>query len=222
MTNRPRFVRSNIPGVQELQNEDLYTQILELGFNDMIPFVLSNIRKKGPVSWLYIVVNVLALVGMVIYSLQGLYLEWITWWGLITQLILGILTGSLLLIPVHELLHGLAYRLLGAKRIKFGANLQQFFFYVTADRFPVGRYELYFLAMFPFALINSMALIVIFAWMPQFIYFAGFLLFSHNLMCIGDFAIVNYVSKQTGEVFSYDEIEEKKSYFFKRVANKLF
>ena len=221
MTNKALFVRSNVPDVEQLQNEGLYTQILELNFDDMIPFVLSTIRKKGLMSWLYAAVNVIGLSGIGIYSIWGFCTGWINWSGFIIQLILGIFAGSLIIIPFHELLHGLAYKILGAKKIQFGANLQQFFFYVTANRFPVNRKELYFLAMLPFITVNTVLLMVVIFWMPQYTILLGFLLFSHNLMCIGDFAMANYVSNENEEVFTYDETEEKKSYFYKTVNSKL-
>ena len=96
--------------------------------DDMIPFVLSTIRKKGLMSWLYVAVNVIGLSGIGIYSIWGFCTGWINWSGFIIQLLLGIFAGSLIIIPFHELLHGLAYKILGAKKIQFGANLQQFFF----------------------------------------------------------------------------------------------
>lgn len=221
MTNWALFVRSNVPDVEQLQNEGLYSQILEMDFDDMIPFVLSNIRKKGLMSLLYIVVNVVVLSGIGICSIWGLYAGCITWSGFLMQSVLGIFAGSLIIIPFHELLHGLAYKILGAKKIHFGVNLQQFMFYVTANRFPVNRKELGFLAMLPFLAVNTTLLVVAIFWLPQYLVFFGLILFSHNLMCIGDFAITNYVLNQKEEVFTYDEIGKKKSYFYKSVNSKL-
>ncbi len=221
MTNKALFVRSKVPDVEELQNERSYSQILELDFDDMIPFVLSNIKKKGLMSWLFIAVNLIGLFSIGVFSIWGIYIGWIPWSGFLIQLFLGILAGSIIVIPFHELLHGLAYKILGAKKIKFGANLQQFFFFVSTDRFPVNRKELYFLALLPFGALNLVLLMVALFWLPQYSILFGFLLLSHNLMCIGDFAITNYVMNEKEEVFSYDEPENKKSYFYKTAKSKL-
>lgn len=221
MTNKALFVRSKVPDVEELQNEGSYSQILELDFDDMIPFVLSNIKKKGLMSWLFIAVNLIGLFSIGVFSIWGIYTGWIPWSGFLIQLFLGILAGSIIVIPFHELLHGLAYKILGAKKIKFGANLQQFFFFVSADRFPVNRKELYFLALLPFGALNLVLLMVALFWLPHYTILFGFLLLSHNLMCIGDFAITNYVMNEKEEVFTYDEPENKKSYFYKTAKSKL-
>lgn len=215
MTKRALFFRSDLPDVDQMGNEELYTQILELDFDDMIPFVLSNIKKKGLMSYLFLVVNVIGLFSMGTFSIWGLYTGWISWSGYVIQLFLGVLAGSILVIPFHELFHGLAYKMLGAKNIKFGANLQQFFFFVSADRFLVNRKELYFLALLPFGALNLSLLFLAIFVLPQYFILFGFLLLSHNLMCIGDFAITNYVMNQKEEVFTYDEPEHKKSYFYK-------
>ena len=221
MTKKALFFRSNVPDVEQIQNEELYTKILELNFDDMIPFVLSNIKKKGLMSWLFIAINVIGLFSIGVFSIWGIYTGWIPWSKFIIQLVLGIIAGSIIVIPFHELLHGLAYRILGAKKIKFGANLQQFFFFVCADRFPVNRKELYFLALLPFGVLNVGLLMVVLYWLPQNSILFGFLLLSHNLMCIGDFAITNYVLNEKEEVFTYDEPENKKSYFYKSVNSIL-
>ncbi len=172
-------------------------------------------------SWLFIAVNVIGLSSIGVFSIWGIYTGWIHWSRFIIQLILGILAGSIIVIPFHELLHGLAYIILGAKKIKFGANLQQFFFFVSADRFLVNRKELYFLALLPFGALNIVLLMVALFWLPQYSILFGFLLFSHNLMCIGDFALTNYVTNEKEEVFTYDEPENKKSFFYKTVKSNL-
>jgi len=221
MTKKALLSRSNVPDVEQMQNEELYTKILELNFDEMIPFVLSNIRKKGIMSWLFIAVNVIGLSSIGVFSIWGIYTGWIHWSRFIIQLILGILAGSIIVIPFHELLHGLAYIILGAKKIKFGANLQQFFFFVSADRFLVNRKELFFLALLPFGVLNLALMMVALFWLTQYSILFGFLLLSHNLMCIGDFAVTNYVLNEKEEVFTYDEPENKKSFFYKTVKSNL-
>lgn len=221
MTKGTLFFRSNVPDVEQMQNEESYTKILELNFDEMIPFVLSNIKKKGLMSGLFIAINVIGLLSIGVFTICGIYTGWIPWSRFLIQLFLGILAGSIIVIPFHELLHGLAYKILGAKKIKFGANLQQFFFFVTADRFLVNRKELYFLALLPFGALNIVLLMVALFWLPQYSILFGFLLLSHNLMCIGDFALTNYVTNEKEEVFTYDEPENKKSFFYKTVKSNL-
>ena len=202
--------------VEELLKDDSYEQILELDFDDMIPFVMSNIRKSGIYSRIYMAVNVITLLGLVILVVLGLSQGWLTWSKLVKQFITGVFAGSILIIPFHELFHGLAYWILGAKKIKFGANLQQQLFFVTADRFPVTARELLFLALLPFIIINAVTVSTLILCLPQFIILFGFFLLAHNMMCIGDFAIVNYAQNEGEEIYSYDETERKKSFYYKK------
>ena len=200
----------------QLENNPGYRRVLELDFGEMIPFVLTHIRKRSIISYFYAAVN-LGLFTMLLYSLiRGLAMDRLTWSQVFKQSITGILAGSFLIIPVHELIHGIAYKILGAKKIHFGADMKQFIFFVTVDRYPVSGNQLYLLAMLPFLLINLVAAVFLFLWMPQLYLFFSFLLLSHNIMCIGDFAVVNYVYHLPGKVYSFDNVEEKKSYFFIR------
>ena len=221
MTKKAQSIRLKKPDVDEMLNEDHFTRILELDFDDMIPFVLSNIRKKGLMSGLYVAVNILALVSILTCSIWGFYEGWYTWSGYVIQALLGSLAGSLLIIPIHELLHGLAYLVLGTRGIKFGVSLKQFFFYVTADRFPVSRNELLFLALLPFIVVNVCFLWLAIEWAPQYAILCGFLLFGHNLMCIGDFAISNFALLEKGTLYSYDEVSKKKCYFYRSLDGGL-
>ena len=206
------------PDAIKLRNDPGYRQILELDFNDMIPFVMSNIRKKGIPSLVYLVINLAMLVFIALYLIPGFIGPQFTWSVLIKQSLAGIFAGTILVIPVHELLHGLAYRILGARKIRFGVDMKQFIFFVTADRYPVTGKELYFLALTPFAVINICIIALTATLFPQGILFAAILLLSHNIMCIGDFAIANYINNHAhSKVYTFDEIEQKKSYFFEEL-----
>ena len=210
--------RARLPDAETLRKDSVYREILELDFSEMIPFVLANIRKSGIIPLIYMGINTLFLLFILIYAVWGVKSGLLDAGKIIWQLLAGILAGSILVIAPHELLHGLAYRILGAPSIKFGADFQQFIFYVTADRFPISKGQLAFLAMTPFVVINLVIIVIAAGWASQFILFSASLLFCHNIMCIGDFAIVNYAFKHKGELYTYDDTENKRSYFFERNA----
>lgn len=218
MTNSKAGPSRGLPDAETLQKDPAYRQVLELEFSEMIPFVLSNIRKRGIVPLLYLTVNMIFLFFIIVYAVWGVRMELLNAGKIFWQLLAGVLAGSILVIAPHELLHGLAYRLLGARKIQFGADLQQFIFYVTANRFPISKGQLAFLAMTPFVLINLVVIALTAAWASHYTLFSAALLFCHNIMCIGDFAIVNYACNHKGELYTYDDTEHKRSYFFTREA----
>ena len=204
------------PDAETLQKDPGYRNILELDFSEMIPFVLSNIRKRGVIPLLYMTINAASLLFIIFYAVWSVNSGQLKAGRIFLQIITGIVAGSILVIPPHEMLHGLAYRMLGARKIRFGVDLQQFIFYVTADQFPISRRELAFLALTPFVIINMVIIVVTAGWATQITLLSASLLLSHNIMCIGDFAMVSYAFSQKGEIYTYDDTDKKRSYFFKR------
>jgi hypothetical protein len=205
-----------IPDAETLQKENGYRMILELDFNDIIPFVFSNIRKASLSSLFYLILNFASLLFIIGYALWSVKSGNISIGMVILQALAGILAGSILVIPPHELLHGLAYRILGARNIKFGVDLKQFIFYVTAHRFPISKRELAFLAMTPFVMINLVLILITVVWVPQIMLLSASLLLSHNIMCIGDFAMISYALRHKQELYTFDDTGKKLSYFFER------
>jgi len=207
------------PSIESLRNNPGYRFVRELGFEEMIPFVLEHIRKRGLMSFIYFATCMGLFIWMIFQIFLMLSGNLLTGKQVLFQVIAGVLAGSFLVIPVHELIHGLAYRILGAKKIIFGADLKQFIFYVTADKYPVSGHRIIFLALLPFAVINAVTILALLTYFPDKMIFGGFFLLSHNIMCIGDFAISNYVRLSGNRIYSFDVPEEKKSYFFERVED---
>ena len=209
------------PDAEEIEKNPNYRQMKVLDYNEMIPFVISNIKHRSFISFLYIGLNAMLVLTVLLIIVSGLMTYELIWSVIIKQTLAGIFCGSILIIPVHELLHGFAYRILGARKIKFGADFQQFIFFVTADRYPVSGKELVFLAMTPFVFINLVTFLAIICLLPNQLVLGGFLLLSHNIMCIGDFAMVNYVFIHArNRLFTFDEVENKKCYFYEEVADE--
>jgi len=100
-------------------------------------------------------------------------------------------------------------------------DLHQFIFYVTADRFPISRNELVFLALTPFIAINISAIVITSLWAHQLTLFTSTLLLSHNTMCIGDFAMIAYAFSRKGELITYDDPQKKRSYFYEKSGKTL-
>lgn len=208
MKQRPK------PDVETLKTSPAYRLVLELGYQEIVPFVMTQIRKRGLFPFLYAFINLATFLLIILFTVNGLRGQTLSWTSLLLQSLTGIAAGSILIIPVHELLHGLAYRLIGARKIIFGWDPGQLIFYVTANRYPVSGMQVHLLTLTPFIIINlSTVLLTALAFPGGFLFSAVFLI-SHNTMCIGDFAISGFVSRTEGKVYTYDEPELKKSYFY--------
>jgi hypothetical protein len=204
------------PDPKTLRSDPAYQLIKELKFQDIVPFVLEQIRKKTLFPVLYFTVNLGMLAFILILSAKGLADQSLAWKKLFIQAGTGILAGSILVIPFHELLHGLAYRILGARKIIFGADLSQLIFYVTARHYTVSGMQIHLLTLAPFIIINLLTVIATALIFQDGLLFSAFFLLSHNIMCIGDFAISGYVNRTVGRVYTYDEPERKLSYFYQK------
>ena len=202
------------PDVETLRTDPAYQLIAELGFHEMLPFVMKQIKRRGVFPAIYFAVNLGMLIFIILLIVKGLSGQYLSWKQIMLQGVSGILAGSILVIPIHELLHGLAYRLLGAKKIIFGADPAQMIFYVTAHKYPVSGREVHLLSMTPFVLINLLTLTATALFFKDKLLFSAFFLLFHNMMCIGDFAISGYLCGAKGKVYTFDEPERKMSYFY--------
>jgi len=209
--------RRKHPDIETLETDPAYNQVMALDFENMIPFVLEHIWKRGIPAYVFALVNGALLIGIPVVMVVSYTGHSLTWTRMLLHGVSGIIAGSLLIIPVHELLHGLAYRILGAKKIRFGVDFQQFIFFVTADRHPVSGIQLGFIALAPFVVINLATCLIVLLLFPGLLLFSCFFLLTHNIMCIGDFAMVNYVSRHERGLYSFDEPEKKMSYFYEVV-----
>lgn len=122
---------------------------------------------------------------------------------------------SFLLIPLHEGLHMLAYRLMGAKQTRFVAHWKKFYFLAIADGFVANRSEFRIVALTPFVGI-SLFLGLISAGLPPLAMLSlRFTLFVHAALCSGDFALLSFFeTHKDREMLTCDDMEAGISRFW--------
>jgi hypothetical protein len=123
------------------------------------------------------------------------------------------------LIIIHELLHGIALKLAGAKRVTYGGYLRKFIFYAEADQFVINRRQFAFIALTPLFAVKLITLIgIIFLFNQPVFYFLIFVMSAHSLFCAGDIGLLSVFYKiKNIEIFTFDVKAEKTSYFYRRV-----
>ena len=130
------------------------------------------------------------------------------------QLLAGLLFCFTLLIVVHELLHGIAYKLMGAKQVYFGAMLSQLIFYAGSDQEKFNGKQFRFIAIAPFVSILTAGLLSLLL-LPQYFLFILTVLFAHSFFCVGDFAVLNFMQQyDLDEICTYDSRSEGKTYYY--------
>ena len=200
---------------EQLKDQERFDLIKTLSHDKIIQFVMNELRKLRWPMVIFYGINIILLSMIIAFSLTNIIHSYISW-GLYWQfLLLGIFSGMILVIPVHELLHGLAYKLAGASKVKFGADIRQMLFYASAPSFVAGKKVFFMVAFFPFVIINLVFLSGILLGSPPVQWASLVALFIHTTMCIGDFAMVNFFAAYPGKkVYTYDNAETRTSFFY--------
>lgn len=210
--------KEDLPAEEILRKEDL--KVLKIiSYDNIVEFVFENISYKRPPIFFYFMFNLITLIILVIFSIYFFNYDLLGTGIFIKSIIAGILAGSIIVIPFHEIFHAVAYRLTGARNIKFGMDLKQMIFYVAADRFLTNRKSLNLVALAPFVMINLAAVTIFYLYPIPTLITGGlcFLLF-HNIMCIGDFAMMAYFHmNREKELVTFDIVEDRISYICERI-----
>lgn len=120
------------------------------------------------------------------------------------------------ILPLHEALHAAAYRLAGARDIRWDYSMRMLAVWVIAHRFVAGTRAFLFVALAPFVVLNAL-LIAGAVLFPQHAVLLLFVLLVHLHGCAGDWSLINFVWLHRERGFwTYDDAERGKSYFFGR------
>ena len=91
-------------------------------------------------------------------------------------------------------------------------------FYVTANSYVIGRSSFFVVALAPFIIINLSMIIVYFTSGWLVLHTLLVFLFFHNIMCIGDFAMISfYQQNKDRELYTWDDISIKTSYIYEKI-----
>lgn len=203
--------------VAELQDESSFTPLLELRHDEMLPFVQGIFASRGPLIRFYLGLNLLILLVMLGLGVWQWLNEMISFWAILGYSILGLTVGLLPLIPIHEWIHGLAYKVVGAPKVSYGANWSKFYFYAVADHYVVNRKAFRLIALAPFFVINTALILTIFFVNLKLQWFFLGLLLIHTAACSGDFAMLSfYLRHKLDDIYTYDDVKNKISYFYRK------
>jgi hypothetical protein len=120
------------------------------------------------------------------------------------------------LIVFHELIHGIALKITGAKHIRFGAYFKKLIFYAEADQHVLNRKQFAFVALAPLVFIQFITLFgILFFWKNTSVYFWIITMSTHSLFCAGDIGLLSLFYKNRGtEMYTFDVKAEQQSYYF--------
>lgn len=217
------------PTIEQLYAPEQYRLIESFRIDEINAFVLRELGlptrntttgKRQPNKWLagISIVLLAGLGGVMGFELATLLKAGGTGsWGVLGQGLIG-LAGFFGLLPIHEVIHGLFFRQMGAEKVGYGGSLKSLMVYAYAQHFVMTLRELALVAVMPFLLITT-ALGLVWAIWPMYKIIWIVMLVLHTLGCVGDFVLIRYYYKnRRRSLYTYDDIEgEQRSYFFEAV-----
>ena len=131
---------------------------------------------------------------------------------------LGMSGGWILLLPVHEYVHALAYRATGASDARVVYTLRRLTAHCIAPGHVVSGRQFAFVGLAPFLVLNSVLVMGVLVAPTEALRMAllGVLLF-HIGACSGDVAFVQYLwLHRTDELYTYDDAHTPQSFFYRK------
>ncbi len=202
---------------EDLENSSKFSLLLELKQDRIVDFVFKYFKKNNSATRAFYFLNILFVILLIRIIVEAFMVSGASPWTIILHSFFGLLLGMAFVIPFHEGVHGLAYKMVGAKKIKFGMDIKQGIFFVTASRFVIGQKKFFFVALAPFVVLSAVFLTGFY--LSSFYYKWLFVtaLISHSSMCIGDFAFMSFFRENAGkELYTFDEPEKRLSYVYEK------
>ena len=117
---------------ETLQNPEEYTLLRELAHQDLLSFVQSQLRIKNSIRTVFYVLNIAIVVLVVIVVFLRFRNGQLQGAEVLLQASLGFFLFFIILLPLHEWIHGLAYRKVGAEKVSYVAQWRKLVFYALA------------------------------------------------------------------------------------------
>lgn len=204
------------PTIEELQNTENFELIGELEHSTIKSFVLEQLAQGGKLITGFMIYQILMLLAGMFFITRSIVLAYHDNWTPLVFSIVALLFSFTLLIPIHELLHGLALKLTGAKKVHYGAYLRKFIFYAEADRHVLNKSQFELIALAPFVVIKMITIVGLFIFLHSPVFYLMItIMATHSFFCAGDIGLLSIFYRYE-RVYTYDVRSDKKSYYFKR------
>lgn len=197
-----------------------YRHLLSLPYSDVLPFVIEYIKKRSAITIIAYLIVVAGAIILLRYRIS--LINSYSFIDILPFSLGGLILFPLLLVFPHEFLHILPYYVFGARKIRIGYNLRDFYFYVSAHMFPVTAGRFAIIALCPLVLVSAFIIyLLLLINNPLWDWSLMLCLFVHFSMTAGDIALINFYWLKRGErIITWDDANEKMAYFYARVKKQ--
>ncbi|MFV0471667.1 MAG: metalloprotease family protein [Paludibacteraceae bacterium] len=205
---------------EELIENPRYEKLDSFSHENIKHVVMKEMGERG--RWASIS-NMYQLAGLMAIMIGGVkaFIPFLKYgiWGNLVGFAIGILFSATFLIAFHEIIHALAYKILGAKKLSIGVKLRKFIFFVMADKQVLDYRQFKKVALAPAIIIALITIAgMILTYNQAMFYFFLSVFGVHSLFCGGDFGLLSYFeNRKDREILTFDVKEEGKTYFYKKI-----
>lgn len=201
------------PTVADLEKGVAFELIDEVEYASIHQWIQRYLFRIGWITGPFWLLNILAVVVIIVQWRRAdtPILE------AVPTVCVGMVFGVLALLPIHEHIHGLAYRMMGASNAQVRYELRRVTAYCVAPDQVFSSKEYAFVCLAPFAVLNPLLTVaaLVAPAGPVALLLAGALL-MHTGACSGDFAIVEYLWSRRGDpVFTFDDSKRERACMYR-------
>jgi len=198
------------PTIRQLSKAKRYEVLLEIPHDETAERLRPYMAEGSWIVALYWLLGLAALVlliTLVVRSAAGLLVA-------ASLACAGMVGAWIVLLPVHESLHAVVYRILGARDVKVVYQLARLAAFCIADRAVVGGRRFLLITIAPVVVLNALLVggVAMTAGIPRIV-LAGALLL-HLGACSGDLALVQFLwIHRASQVWTWDDHETGITHF---------
>lgn len=171
-------------------------------------------RRRSWLTWAHHGISLLTLGAIVSVA----WMQQRPFLRCLTDFSLALVALIVVILPLHELLHAAAYRLAGARDVRWEWSGRMMAVWVIAHRFVAGTRPFVAVALAPFVVLNALLIAGAMAFPHLAVYLLCVMLW-HVHGSIGDWALLHFVWLHRHRGFwTFDDADEGKSYFYGRAA----
>ena len=203
----------------DLTNSAEYEEITELSHDDVKKFIVRE--ASGNNGWA-LIAKMYQGAGLLLFGflLMKAFIPFMR--SQTTENLIGMGWGILVcftaLIVAHELIHYLAYLVVGARKLSFGMKLRKFIFYVQADKQVMNYKQMKIVALAPAVVVALASGIVAMLNFETPIYYFCLTIFAvHSLFCSGDLGLLCFFeNRNEDEIVTFDDVEAGVTKFYRK------
>ncbi|WP_373511516.1 DUF3267 domain-containing protein [Persicitalea sp.] len=213
------------PNVDTLRNSGEYQLVESFAIDEMTQFLAreaglqadnSGKLAKNKAGFWFLMLGMGLFGGAIGWLIGAAFKDSVDqqWLGAGWQLGLGVLAFFVIVLPLHEMIHAIFFKFLGAPKVGFGYSAKGLMVYAYSQKFVMQLRENALVAAMPFLLITSL-LVALLVFVPQLQFVWLIILIFHTLGCMGDFILIKHAwTNRRKNMLTYDDLEEKRTYFF--------